>query len=345
MAVVVVTRRSRWSLEVTLKALAVAACYYVAGRLGLLGQLVVEGVVVTPMWPPTGVAVASLLVFGVWVWPGIALGSLLVIASLTTPQITALVTVAGSTAAPLCACLLLRRVGFRLDISRLRDGLALVFLGGFGSMLIGATAGVAPQVWSGELDAGQFWSVWLAWWVGDTMGVLLVTPLLLVLFLGATGRLSGRRWKEAVCLGLAVVLLVPLAVLSPTSMLFLVFPLLIWAALRFQLAGSMLCALFASVLTTFAANTQRGAFLDLSGLEVMAKLHVFNGSAALTALLLSSMVTEQRATRRSVQRACTELGEVLEHLAAGENPLELPGRSTPAVSDDKAPPSARDRPV
>ncbi|WP_229378097.1 MASE1 domain-containing protein [Streptomyces sp. VRA16 Mangrove soil] len=311
-------------MKVALKALAVAVCYFVAGRLGLLGQLVVQGVVVTPMWPPTGVALAAMLLFGVGVWPGVALGSLLVIASLTTPGSSALITVAGSTVAPLCACLLLRRVGFRLDISRLRDGLGLVFIGGFGAMLISATLGVAPQLWSGDLDTGEFWSVWLAWWVGDAMGVLLVTPLLLVLFLGVTGRFSFRRWKEALCLGLAALALIPVAVLSDASMLFLVFPLLIWAALRFQLAGSMLCALSASVLTTFAANMQRGAFRNLTDVEVMVKLQAFNGAAALTALLLSSLVTEQRATRRAVQQACEELGEVLEHLAAGEKTLEPP---------------------
>ncbi|GGU99627.1 membrane protein [Streptomyces litmocidini] len=304
--------------------LAVAVCYYAAGRLGLMGRLVVEGVVVTPVWPPTGVAVAALLLLGARVWPGIALGSFLVIASLTAPGPTTVVTVVSNTVAPLCAFLLLRRAGFRRDMARLRDGLSLVFLGGFGAMLISATAGVGLQVAKGSLDESEFWPAWLAWWVGDTMGVLLVAPLLLVLA-GGAGRFRVRRWKEAAFLGLATLVLMPMAVLSPMSMLFLVFPLLIWAALRFQLAGSMLCALFASVLTTFEANSGRGAFLHLTDVETMVKLQAFNGSAALTALLLASVITEQRATRRSVRRACQELAEVLEHLAAGEPSPGPPG--------------------
>ncbi|MFF9473927.1 MASE1 domain-containing protein [Streptomyces roseolus] len=324
MADVLVTRQFRSITEAALTSLAVALCYYAAGRLGLLGRLVVEGAVVTPIWPPTGVAVAALLLLGARVWPGVALGSFLVIASLTTPGPTTLVTVASNTVAPLCSFLLLRRVGFRLDMARLRDGLSLVFLGGFGAMLISATAGVGLQVATGSLDRSEFWGVWLAWWVGDTMGVLLVAPLLLVLG-GPAGRFRTRRWKEAVFLGLATVVLMPLAVLSPMSMLFLVFPLLIWAALRFQLAGSMLCALFASVLTTFQATSARGAFLHLSDVEIMVKLQAFNGSAALTALLLAAVITEQRATRRSVRRACEELAAVLEHLAAGDPPPGSPG--------------------
>ncbi|MYW63136.1 hypothetical protein GTY65_03430 [Streptomyces sp. SID8379] len=321
MAVVVDSRQFGRPVQAALTTLAVAAVYYLSGRLGLLGRLDVEGIVVTPVWPPTGVAVAALLVYGVRVWPGIALGSLLVIASLTTPQPITLVNVAGNTAAPLCAVLLLRRVGFRLDISRLRDGMALVFLGGLCAMAVSATAGVGIQVLTGGLATRDFWAVWLAWWVGDAMGVLLVTPLLLLL-LRPMGRFRVRRWKEAVCLVVAAAVLVPLAALSPMSLLFLVFPLLVWAALRFQLAGSMLCALFASVLTTFEANVASGAFVHQTDIEIMAKLQAFNGAAALTALLLSSLVTEQRATRRSVQRACDELAEVLEHLTAGD---DLPG--------------------
>ncbi len=319
MADVWVNREFRSWTQAGLASLVVAVCYFAAGRLGLLGSLVVEGAVVTPIWPPTGVAVAALLLLGARVWPGVALGSFLVIASITAPGPATLVTVASNTVAPLCSFLLLRRVGFRLDMARLRDGLWLVFLGGFAAMLISATAGVGLQVATDSLHTSEFWAVWLAWWVGDTMGVLLVAPLLLVLG-GPAGRVRVRRWKEAVFLGLATVALMPLAVLSPMSMLFLVFPLLIWAALRFQLAGSMLCALFASVLTTFEATAGRGAFLHLTDVEIMVKLQAFNGSAALTALLLAAVITEQRATRRSVRRACEELAEVLEHLAAGEPP-------------------------
>ncbi|MDI3405576.1 MASE1 domain-containing protein [Streptomyces cavernicola] len=309
--------RLRRPAKTALEALAVAVLYFAAGRLGLLGALGVEDVVVTPIWPPTGVAVAALLVYGVQVWPGIAAGAALVIASLTTLQPTALINITGNTLAPLCAVLLLRRVGFRLDITRLRDGLALVFLGALAAMLVSATMGVGGQLLTGDLASDDFWPLWLAWWVGDAMGVLLVTPLLLLL-LAPTRPLAIGRWKERGCLFLVAVALVPLAADSPMSLLFLIFPLLIWAALRLRLFDSMVCALFASVLATFAANTETGAFMHMSNVEVMVKLQAFNGAAALTALLLSSLVTEQRATRRSVQQACDELAEVLDHLSAGE---------------------------
>ncbi|MFE2103439.1 MASE1 domain-containing protein [Streptomyces sp. NPDC059468] len=317
------------------RVLAVAACYYGAARLGLLRRLVVEGSVFTPIWPPTGVAVAALLIFGLGCWPGVAIGALGAILYLTTPSIDVLGFLVGNTAAPVCAALLLRRAGFRTDLGRLRDGLALVFLGALTAMLISATIGVGLLVLTGKLAEHSFWAVWLGWWVGDAMGVLIVTPLLLLLFRSRWPP-PLVRWKEATALAIVTFCVVPLAAYSSISLLFLVYPLIIWAALRFQLVGSMLCALVTSVLATVAATDGVGAFAGLTRIEVMAKLQAFNGAMALTALLLSAVITEQRNTRRSVEQACQELAQVLEHLTAGE----LPPPHPPPEPDDRSWPKA-----
>ncbi|WP_443040872.1 MASE1 domain-containing protein [Streptomyces sp. AHA2] len=302
---------------VALRTLAVAACYYASARLGLLRELVVEGAVVTPIWPPTGVAVACLLLLGLRCWPGIALGAFFVVLSLTSLTPSVLGILAGNTAAPVAGYLMLRRAGFRIDLARLRDGLALVFLGAFTAMLISSTTGAGTLVVTGRLEWSGFWPVWLAWWVGDAMGVLLVTPVLLLLA-RVRRPLPLSRWKEALGLTVVACCLLPVAARSSVSLLYLVYPLLIWTALRFQLAGSMLCALFASVMATVAATDHVGPFERLNRVEVMLKLQTFNGAMALTALILSAVITEQIHTRRSVERACQELVEVLGHLTAGD---------------------------
>lgn len=303
-----------------LETLAVAACYYAGGRLGLLRELTVAGAVVSPVWPPTGVAMACLLIFGLRCWVGIALGALLVLLYLTTLRWSSLGVLAGSTAAPVCGYLLLRRVGFRTDLSRLRDCLALVFLSAFSAMLISSLTGAGLLVATGDLPAEDFGPVWLAWWVGDAMGVLLITPVLLVLLRRRAPPhwSSWLRWKEAVGLVVIAGFLVPVATRSEASLLFSIYPLLIWAALRFQLPGSMLCAVFASVMATVSATDRIGPFTHLNDVEVMINLQSFNGAMALTSLLLSAVITEQQNTRRSVERACQELVQVLEHLTAGE---------------------------
>ncbi|MBQ1097686.1 MASE1 domain-containing protein [Streptomyces sp. b94] len=316
MAAVVGIRAWPRPIVLVCETLLVAVCYYAAGRAGLSQQLVADGAVVTPIWPPTGVAVACLLLFGLRCVPGIAVGALLVVASLTAPRLSAAGIVLGNTLAPVCACLMLRAVGFRASLSRLRDGLMLVFLGAMTAMLISSGAGVGTLVLTNKLADDAFWLVWLAWWVGDAMGVVIVTPLLLLLHRARWPPPSGR-WGEAAGLALVVCVLVPLVTYSSVSVLFLVYPLLIWAALRFQLAGGMPCALFASVMATVAAREEAGSFARLTDIETMMKLQAFNGTLGLTALLLSSVISEQINTRRSVERACQELVGALQHLNAG----------------------------
>ncbi|MFI6858417.1 MASE1 domain-containing protein [Streptomyces sp. NPDC050421] len=321
------SEKNRRRAMASLRILAVAGAYYAAADLGLLRQVDVHGAVVTPLWPPTGIALGALLYMGLRVWPGIALGSLLVIATLSG-AVTASTTlvVAGNTLAPVCAFLLLRSVGFRTELDRLRDGIVLVFLGALAGMIVSATTGTLVLLLDGKLPASGFWSAWAAWWAGDVMGVLVVTPLLLVLRRLRMPRLTDR-WAEGGALLVVAVVGTLLATRSSLSMLYLVFPILIWAALRFQLAGSAPCALLMSVLAILAGTDRVGPFAGHSMLEVMVNLTIMNGAVALTALLLAALVAEQQNVRRRIERACEELADLVDQLAPGRAAAAWPFRS------------------
>ncbi|TXS43069.1 MASE1 domain-containing protein [Streptomyces sp. OR43] len=321
------SEKNRRRAMALLRILAVAGAYYVAADLGLLRQVTVHGAVVTPLWPPTGIALGALLVMGLRVWPGIALGSLLVIATLSgSVSASTAVVVAGNTLAPVCAFLLLRGVGFRPELARLRDGVVLVFLGAMTGMAISASTGTLVLLADGKLPASGFWPAWAAWWAGDVMGVLVVTPLLLVLRRLRMPRLTDR-WVEGTALLLVAVPCTLLATRSSLSMLYLVFPVLVWAALRFQLAGSAPCALLISVLAVVAGTDRVGPFMDHTMLEVMVNLTVLNGAVALTALLLAALVAEQQTVRHRIECACEELADLVDQLAPGRSAAAWPSRS------------------
>jgi integral membrane sensor domain MASE1 len=320
-----VTHDARLRLYATeaLRLAAVAAAYYVSARIGLQQQLV-RGQV-TPFWPPTGIGLVALLLWGPRMWPGIAIGAFAVNVTLGPSLLPVLAIVAGNTLAPVCAWLLLRRVGFRTQLDRLRDALALVFLGALTGMLISATLGAGVLVMSGALPAGDFWPTWSVWWTGDAMGVLVITPFLLSLrTLRRPRDTSVLRWAEAVALlcGTAAVSL--LATRSSLNLLFLVVPFLIWAAFRFQLAGAAPCALIASVTAIYAGAVGAGPFAGRDLLGKMVILQTFNGTVSLTALLLSAVITERDRTFQDIEGACERLRGLLAQLAQHERLDQLP---------------------
>ncbi|MFC9002115.1 MASE1 domain-containing protein [Streptomyces microflavus] len=309
--------------------LGVVGAYYLSGRLGLTRQVVVDGAVVTPLWPPTGISLAALLYLGARIWPGIALGAFLTVTAIGDAfTLSRLGIVLGNTLAPLAAYALLRRVGFRSELARLRDGICLVFLGAFAGMLISATIGSVTLMLDDKVPAGRFWLVWSSWWAGDAMGVLVVTPVLLVLSRVRWPRPSDR-WPEACLLAVVVVLTGVFSTRSSLSMIYLVFPVIIWAALRFQLPGSAPCALVVSVLAITAGTDALGPFAGHTLMEIMANLTVLNGCVALTALLLGAIVAEHQNIRRETEHAVVELEALVEQLAP------LPGR--PAARYDEPP--------
>ncbi|WP_327249108.1 MASE1 domain-containing protein [Streptomyces sp. NBC_01320] len=305
--------RLRRGAMTALQICAVAALYYASGKLGLLQQLV-RGQV-TPLWPASGIALAGLLLIGPRTWPGITLGAFLINISLNLPSITAVLMITtGDTLAPLCSYALLHRAGFRTRMNRWRDALALVFLGAFISMLISATVGCGTLHLTGALPGG-FWPTWWVWWTGDAMGVLVVAPALLALRSARWPKAAPpSRWVEGSLLGAATISM-GLLQTSPTPLLFLAFPLLTWAAFRFQRAGAAPCALAVSTFAIFAATRRSGPFAGHALLANMISLQAFNGAAALTALLLSAAITERNQTQEKIEEACRRLAEMVERTA------------------------------
>ncbi|MFI9603492.1 MASE1 domain-containing protein [Streptomyces sp. NPDC052043] len=305
--------RLRRGSTAALEICAVAALYYASGKLGLLQQLV-RGQV-TPLWPASGISVSGLLLLGPRIWPGITLGAFLINISLGLPSIAAVLVITTSdTLASLCSYALLCRAGFRTRMNRLRDALALVFLGALTSMLISATVGCGTLHLTRALPGG-FWPTWWVWWTGDAMGVLVVAPALLAL------RSARRpndaplsRWLEGSLLGAATIG-IGLLQTSPAPLLFLAFPLLTWAAFRFQRAGAAPCALAVSTFAILAATHRSGPFTGHSLLANMIALQAFNGAAALTALLLAAAITERNQAQEKIEQACRRLAEMVARIA------------------------------
>jgi integral membrane sensor domain MASE1 len=275
----------------------------------------------SPFWPPTGVAVTALLLFGRPVLAGVFAG-MVALNVITAPPAAMVPTAIGSTLACLCGVWALRRIGFHIRLDRLKDALALVFVAALGAMLISSTIGTTLLLVTGVVTPGTFLPVWLTWWTGDAMGVLVVAPFLLIL---ATVPWRRHRSIETARLAEISVLLVGPFVLMlfierSLGILFLAFPLLVWAAWRYQLTAAAPVAVLASGVAIRAAVVGHGVFAGGSLMHTMLVLQLFNGSIALTALLLSVAITERNRTREDLEDTCRQLGQVIQHLDRAMRP-------------------------
>jgi integral membrane sensor domain MASE1/anti-sigma regulatory factor (Ser/Thr protein kinase) len=288
----------------------VAAAYYGSAKLGL--SLAFETGSVTAVWPPTGIALAAVVLLGYRIWPAVALGAFLANSWTGVPVYAVLGITVGNTLEALAGAYLLRRLArFRPSLERVRDVLAIVALAAGLSTTISATLGVTSLFLADEIDAGQLSSVWRTWWLGDLGGDLVVAPALLVAVTHWPFRSAPGRPLEGTAL-VAVLVAASLLVFSTSAPLtFLIFPPLIWAALRFWQPGAAATSLIVAGVAVPFTEADLGPFAGHAPDERLLLAQTFVGVAGITALLLAAVITERRRVEDTVEYIAEQLQESL----------------------------------
>jgi signal transduction histidine kinase/integral membrane sensor domain MASE1 len=320
--------------------IALAAVYIIAARIGLALDAVAG--FATLVWPPTGIALAALLLRGYRLWPGVMIGA--AIANLLTgaPVLVALGIATGNTLEALLGTHALRRIpGFRTSLDRLRDVLALIVLAAMLSTMVSATIGVISLYIGGIVAPGQITDAWRAWWVGDLIGDVLVAPTLLIWASAPRLRAPPHRILEAVGLGL-VVLAVTLAVFGRPMTLradtfqhpYLIFPGLIWATLRFEQRGAASATFVVSLFAVWGTATGNGPFVRPELYESLFALQTFTGITAATFLVLGATIAERRLALVERDIAHQRLLTVLEQSPVGIGIADAPGGQFIFLNDE-----------
>ena len=287
--------RARLGYRYVLQLAIVFALYFGAGRLGLAIPFTSSNV--SPIWLSAGIAVAAVLIWGIQIAPAIAFAAFLVNFFTPIPTSASVAIGLGNASSAVAAGYLLRRSSdFQTSLPRLRDVLKLVTVAAVLTTTLAATVGVTALTFAHTKAWYGYGSAWRIWWLGDAMGVLVVAPLLL------TGRdlvsvYRGWRLLEA-CFLLIAILVSSAAIFGGAAvrddvLAFVVFPFVIWAALRFRVAGAAMAGLLTASVAVWGTSHGHGPFVNHSPLRNAMLLQVFVAVTSLTGLILAAVINER----------------------------------------------------
>ena len=288
-----------------------AAAYIIAARFGLSFDPVAR--FATLVWPPTGIAIAALVIFGSRLWPGIFIGAIVANMLTGAPWAVAIGIAIGNTLEAVAGVYVLRRVpGFTRSLETFGTVLGLIVSVALVCTTISATIGVASLYLGHMVPAAQLRETWQAWWIGDLIGALMFAPIILVW--STPSRVPcNQHWGEGVALAVAVIAVSVVTFLgdargiptlpSPFHQAALTLAIIIWAALRFGQRGAVTATFFLSKFAVMATARDHGPFAVADAHTNMLSLQTSMAIVAITCLLLGAALAERRWALTCAQQA------------------------------------------
>lgn len=300
--------RRLWDLAVVVL---LAASYFLAGTFGLKMASVHPSA--TAVWPPSGIALAALLVLGYRVWPGILLGAFLVNEATAGSVATSVGIAVGNTLEGLVGAYLVNRfANGRNAFDRARDFFKFVFLAGMASTTVSAAVGVTSLSLGGYAKWANYGRIWFTWWLGDAVSVLVVAPVLLVIARPPVRWSRPRVFEAAAVLASLFVVgeVVFGGILFKTQdgpLTFACIPILVWAALRLgqRLAATAILALCGIAIWGTASGS--GPFQGETQSKSLLLLQAFIAVVAVMTMALAAVVSERERAAVALRRAHEEL--------------------------------------
>jgi diguanylate cyclase (GGDEF)-like protein len=280
--------------------LIICAAYVVAAKLSL--RLASVHPSATPVWPPTGIAIATLLALGLRFWPSIFVGAFLVNITTVGSVLTSLGIATGNTLEAVFAAILVTRFAKGSHaFEKTWDILLFALYGGVLSTAVAATLGVTSLVLGGFAPWNQYSLIWRTWWLGDAAGALIFTPFLLLWGTNVSLKWTKRQFMEA---GVLMVLLMITAGtvfgvifharVSGDPWTFLCTPFLVWIAFRFGTRESSAAICLLSVIAVAGTVHGRGPFVRETSNDSLLLLQTFLSLMASTTLIFGAEVSERR---------------------------------------------------
>lgn len=294
------------------RSLLVAIVYFAGAELGL--SLAALHSNVTPVWPPTGIAIASLLIFGRQVLPGIFIGAFAANLLTNIPVFSSFGIAVGNTLEALLAYWLLQRSKpWKGSLESVSSVLTFVVYAAVLAPLVSATIGSVSLCLGEPSQWNSFTSLWLTWWMGDGFGALIVSPFLLAW--SSPRQIESRDMPEITSLFVLLIIVVLIVFggwfpgpVKTYPLAFLALPCLLWAAMKFhQRVVTSAIVLMAGV-AVWGAKHGYGPFVQPSANVSLLLLISFVGTSSLMTLIVAAVTNE----RKEAEAAKSKLGSELE---------------------------------
>ncbi|MCZ7646981.1 MAG: MASE1 domain-containing protein [Planctomycetota bacterium] len=297
--------------------------YFLAGKAGLLLATVHPSA--TAVWPPTGISLAMLLVFGLEFWPGILCGAFFVNLTTAGTVWTSLGIGMGNMLEALIGTWLVGRfAGGARMFERPGTLFRFIVLAACLATAVSASCGVGSLYLGGLVDAANLQRVWLTWWLGDAAGALIVTPFILTWAVAPQLKWTRKFAMEVMLLGGVLTLVSLLAFSGWTTlgrdhlpMAHLCFPVLLWAGFRVGPCLSTTAMMIVSSIALWGTVRGFGPFTVESPLSSLFLLQAFMGSTAIVMLMLTAIVHERGRIAAQLATSEERYRTVSDHAADG----------------------------
>ncbi len=280
--------------------------YFIAGKIGL--KLAFVNSSATAVWPPTGISIASFLLFGYRVWPAIFVGAFFVNLT-TTPSIPASFGIAlGNTLEGLVGGYLVTMFANGWQFYDRVENIFRYIVYALIASIISATIGVTTLLVTGFAQQNDLLPIWVTWWLGDLTGAILVAPFIISLLKYTGGKWGLQKALEVIFFFLLTIMIalivfggilyskipnLPLEVIT--------LPLIVLVALRFSQLEVTATTIILSIIAISSTLGGYGPFARASQNESLLLLQVFMGILALTGLCVSALVSERKKTEEIVE--------------------------------------------
>ncbi len=306
----------QWRTSYWMRVGSLAVCFFLVAQLSTTA-LDIEAAA-SPLWPPAGIALAALLLNGQNLWVGVALGAFWASLADNAPWVMSLALCFGNALQALVGSYILRRRwerSLQLYDWQLDDLLMFVGLGVLLTPSINAVYSTLVGYGFGVLTRPQLLSNAIVIWLGDSMGILVLTPLLLSFAAGRQRQMSlriGSRWELGLCLSMLVIISAMVfgahtdSAIAKYPLEYLPFPFVVWSALRLGLRGTTLASFLVSVIALTGAVHRGGPFITKAAgnlTEAILLLQAYAAVISVTALVLSVVVTERQQSRAKLARS------------------------------------------